>query len=390
MLLQVHRQLVVDDAVHQRADVGVAQLGLGLPLELGLRQLHGDHGGDALPHVLAGDLVALLDKAVLHAVGVEHTGQGRLEARLVHTALRRVDVVGKGHQRLVIAVVVLHGDLGSAVALRAGEVDDLLVEGRLVPVDKRDEFPDAALVAHGLRLLLAGPGIGDGDPQARVQKRLLPHTGVQRLIVVLQRVEHLAVGLERHRRAGVVRLAHDLHLLGDIAPGEAHLVDFSVLVDLHRQPFAEGVHHAGAHAVKAAGHLIAPAAELAAGVEHGEHHLQRGPARLGLDVHGDAAAVVGDGDGVAGVDGHSDVRAVARQRLVDGVVHDLIDQMVQSAGAGRADIHTGPLADGLQPLQHLNFRCVVLRVHHGSFHFCHVLFSFSLRPLQKRLGIQLR
>ena len=308
----------------------------------------------------------------------------------MHTALRRVDVVGEGHQRLVITVVVLHGDLSGAVALRAGEIDDLLVEGRLVAVDERDELPDAALVAHGLRLLLAGPCVGDGDPQPRVQKRLLPHTGVQRLIVVFQRVEHLPVGLERHRCAGMIRLAHHLHLLGDIAAGEAHLVDLAVLVYLHRHPLAQGVHHACAHAVQSAGDFIASAAELAAGVEHGEHHLQRGPACLGLDVHGDAAAVVGDGDGVAGVDGHGDVRAVARQRLVDGVVHDLIDQMVQSAGAGRADIHTGPLADGLQPLQHLNFRCVVLRVHHGSFHFCHVLFSFSLRPLQKRLGIQLR
>ena len=355
MLLQIHRQLVVDDAVHQRADMGVAQLGLGLALELSLRQLHGDHGGDALAHVLAGDLVALLDHAVLQAVGVEYAGQGRLEARLVHAAFRRMDIVGEGHQRLVVAVVILDGDLRRAVALGAGEIDDLLVERGLVPVDVGNELPDAALVAHGLRLLSAGPGIGDGDPQSRVQKRLLPHTGVQRLIVVLQCVEHLAVGLERHRCAGVVRLAHDLQLLGDIAPGEFHLIDFAVLVYLHRQPLAQSVHHAGAHAVEAAGDLIASAAELAAGVQHGEHHLQGGPARLGLDIHGNTAAVVGNGDGVTLVDGHGNVRAVAGQRLVDGVVHDLIYQVVQTAGAGGADIHTRPLPHSLQPLQYLYF-----------------------------------
>ena len=50
----------------------------------------------------------------------------------------------------------------------------------------------------------------------------------------------------------------------------------------------------GAHAVQAAGDLVAPAAELAAGVQDGKDHLQGGLAGLGLDVHGDAAAVVHD------------------------------------------------------------------------------------------------
>ena len=273
----------------------------------------------------------------------------------MHASLRRVDVVGEGHQRLVIAVVVLHGDLRRAVALGTGEIDDLLVEGGLVAVDIGDELPDAALVAHGLGLLSAGSCVADGDAQAGVQERLLPHTGVQRLVVVLQRVEHLRVGLEGHGGAGVVGVADDLHLLGDVPAGELHFVNFPVLVYLHRQPLAQGVDHAGAHAVQTAGDLVAAAAELAAGVQHGEHHLQRGTSRLRLHVHGDAAAVVGDGDGVAGVDGHGDIRAVPGQRLVDGVVHDLIDQMVQSAGAGGADIHTGALAHRLQALQHLYF-----------------------------------
>ena len=43
--------------------------------------------------------------------------------------------------------------------------------------------------------------------------------------------------------------------------------------------------------------------------------------------------------------------AVAGQRLVDRVVHDLPDQVVQAALAGRADVHAGPLADRLEALQ---------------------------------------
>src|SRR5699024_9373033 len=49
----------------------------------------------------------------------------------------------------------------------------------------------------------------------------------------------------------------------------------------------------------------------------------------------------GDVDGV-GVPGH---------RLVDGVVDDLPHEVVQTALAGGADVHAGPLADGLEPLE---------------------------------------
>ena len=187
------------------------------------------------------------------------------------------------------------------------------------------------------------------------------------LVVVLQRVKHLGVGLEGDGGAGVVGVADDLHLLRDVAAGKFHLVNVAVLVHLHLQPLRKGVYNGGAHAVKAAGDLVASAAELAAGVQHGVHHLQGRPPGLGLDVHGDAAPVVGNGDGVALVDGHGDVRAVPGQRLVDGVVHDLIDEMVQTRGGRGADVHARPLAHGLQTLQHLDLRGVIFRFHGNDF-----------------------
>ena len=368
MLLHVYRQLVGYDAVHQGADVGVTQLVLGLPLELGLRQLHGYHRRDALPAILAGDLVVpVLEHPIFGAVGVQHPGQRRLEAGFVHTAAGGVDVVGKGDQGLVVAVVILQGDLRRGVPLGAGEVDDLLVQGGLVAVEIGHILPYAPLVAHGLPLLAAGPGIGDGDAQPRIQKRLLPHTGVEDVIVIHQGVKYLRVRLEGDGGAGAVCVADNLHLLGDVAPGEFHLINVAVFVNLYLHPLRQGIHHRGAHAMKAAGDLIAPAAELAAGVKHGVNHLQGRPPGLGLDVHGDAASVIGNGDGIAGIDGHGDVRAVAGQGLVDGVVHDLVHQVVQARGGGRADVHTGPLTHGLQALQHLDLRGIIFRIHGDDF-----------------------
>lgn len=182
--------------------------------------------------------------------------------------------------------------------------------------------------------------------------------------------EHLGVGLKGDHGAPLFGIAGHGHLLGDLAPGEFHLIDLAVLVDLDLQPLAEGVDHAGAHAVEAAGHLVAAAAELTAGVEDGVDNLQGGPPGLGLDVHGDAAAVVGDGDDVALPDDDVDLVAVAGQGLVDGVVHDLIDQMVQAGGGSGADIHAGPLTDGLQALEDLDLRAAVFVL--DLFHVFHL------------------
>ena len=121
--------------------------------------------------------------------------------------------------------------------------------------------------------------------------------------------------------------------------------------------------------MQAAGDLVPAAAELAAGVEDGEHHLQGGLSGLGLDVHRDTASVVGDRDGIAGVDGHRNVGAVAGQSLIDGVVHDLIHQMVQAGLRGGADVHSRTLPHRLQPLQHLDLRAAIFMLHLGGVQF---------------------
>ena len=50
-----------------------------------------------------------------------------------------------------------------------------------------------------------------------------------------------------------------------------------------------------------------------------------------------------------------DAVGMARQGLVDGIVHDFIDHVMQArAVIGVADIHAGALAHGIQALQHLD------------------------------------
>ena len=86
-------------------------------------------------------------------------------------------------------------------------------------------------------------------------------------------------------------------------------------------------------------------------------------------VHRDATSVVLDGYGFVFIDGHFYVGAISCHRLVDGVVHGLIHQMVQSFLAYVADIHRRSLAHGFKSFEHLNvtggvIACVVLCISH--------------------------
>ncbi len=45
--------------------------------------------------------------------------------------------------------------------------------------------------------------------------------------------------------------------------------------------------------------------------------------------------------------------------FVDRVVDDLVDEVVQAARAGGADVHAGPLADRLEAFEDLDVLCVI-------------------------------
>jgi hypothetical protein len=106
--------------------------------------------------------------------------------------------------------------------------------------------------------------------------------------------------------------------------------------------------------VQTRGDLVAAAAELAAGVQHGHHHLEGRLLQLWLQVDRDATPVVGHGDRAVGVDHDLDAIAVTGQRLVDRVVDELVDHVVQAVHVGVADVHARPATNRLEALEDLD------------------------------------
>ena len=102
------------------------------------------------------------------------------------------------------------------------------------------------------------------------------------------------------------------------------------------------------------GYFVSAAAEFTAGMQDGVNNFYAGDALLGLNINRNTTAVIGNGNGIIGINGNGNFVAVAGQSLIYCIVYDLINQMVQAAGRGAADIHTGTTAYSFQTFQDLD------------------------------------
>ena len=246
MLLEVELEVLDEQLLHRGLDLGVAQLALGLPLELRLLHAHADDGREALAHVLAGEVGRVrVDELGLLRVVVDGAGEPCPEALEVLAAVDRVDAVGEGEGRLVEAAVVLEGDLHHVRVLRLLHVERLGLEHLAVVVQVAHEAADAALEVEGPVVLGVRLGPAD-DPEPLVQVRHLPEPREQRVPVEAGVAEHLRVGREGHERPGPERVglgdgARVHHVGGRLAPLVLLVVQPALAADLHAQVLGERV-----------------------------------------------------------------------------------------------------------------------------------------------------
>ena len=194
----------------------------------------------------------------------------------------------------------------------------------------------------------------------------------------------MRVRLEGHLGAPALGFAGVGQRRGGLAPFVALVIDLAVPADLHLQVFGQGVDHRDADAVEAAGDLVGPGVELAAGVQAGHDHFHRGQVLAGVQLHGNAPAVVLHRDAVVRMDLDLDVVAMPAHGLVDGVVHHLVDQVVQALHAGVADVHGRALPHRLQTFKDLNLCGAVFGLRRDLtfdiafvFRGCQSVYSFS-------------
>ena len=169
--------------------------------------------------------------------------------------------------------------------------------------------------------------------------------------------------------------------------------------DRQLKPGRKRVHNRDSDAVQAARNLVRVLVELSACMELGHDHFGRGDAFLRMDLGWNATAIILHGHGTVGVQRHRHIIGITCERLVDGVVDNLVDHVMEARAVVRiADIHTGTLADRIEPFQdldavgaigfrrHVHASCCFHKVHLITREFCgpaFLLFSVPKRILHR-------
>ena len=154
-------------------------------------------------------------------------------------------------------------------------------------------------------------------------------------------------------------------------------VNLSLLVDRDLQPFRERIYNGSAHSVKSAGHLIAPAAKFSACMKDGKYDFHRRNPGLVIDADRNTTAVVNNRDGIVFINRHIYRVTESCKCFVDGVIHNLINQMMKTTKRCASDVHTWSFADSFKPLQNLDLIGSIFLIYFCSHIFLLLSSSFT-------------
>ena len=167
VFLEKRPELLVQQGFHRAPHRGVAELGLGLALELRIGNLHAHHRHEPLPHVLSGERhLEVLQEVLLLGVLVYGPGERSAEPRKMGSPLDVVYVVGVAEDGFPVGVVVLKGHFHGGGIPLAPHVDRLGVKRLSVLVELLYEGDYPALVEK--LLLPVRPLVNQGDPKSPV------------------------------------------------------------------------------------------------------------------------------------------------------------------------------------------------------------------------------
>jgi hypothetical protein len=112
---------------------------------------------------------------------------------------------------------------------------------------------------------------------------------------------------------------------------------FAVNVGL--QPLTEGVDNTDANSMQPSCDFVRFVIKFSTSVKSGKNNLQGTYVSLFMEFNRNAPAVILDGTGAIGVDVDDYIVTITCEGLIDGIIQDLIDQMVQPIKAAVANIH---------------------------------------------------
>ena len=275
------------------------------------------------------------------------------------------NVVGEAVDILLEGIIPLHGHFhGNPVFAFAVEVEHP-VDRCLVGVQMLNKGSQATFVFKDF--VLARAFVGQTDSHATVQKCQLAKALGKDVVMEFD------VGKSFRRRDEMHLGARGIGFTNRRKRRVGNTVSVSLLVDLVVATDGQGkgggqcVHYRNPDAVQTTGHFVGVIVEFTTGVQHGHDNFCGGNAFLFMQIDRNSTAVILDRHRLVRVNNHTNLRAVARERFIDGVIHQLKDHVVQAGTIiGIPDVHAWPLSHRIQSFQDFDTGGIVVRFTHSE------------------------
>ena len=279
-------------------------------------------------------------------------GQRRAKARQMRAAIGIRDGIRKRQNLIVVTVIVLQHDIDKHFVTLPGNHDRFRMQHLLVFAQLLYELFDAVFVEKFLLLRRIAALVCQRNFEAGIKEGQFAQAGCQSLELKLGRDgEDRRIRQKRDERSGgflAFDFTDDRKFVGRFALGKSHVIDFAVPRYLYLEPFRKRVRAFCAHAMQAAGIFISALSKFSAGVQICQHQLDRRHFPFGMNIDGNAAAIVSHRDRSIDMNGHFDLRAKSRKMFVDGVIDDFVNQMMHPTLIRIADEHARPFPDCLE------------------------------------------
>ena len=203
------------------------------------------------------------------------------------------------------------------------------------------------------------------DLQSLCQKCHLAQSGLQSLEIILCHFKHGLIRQEAYRCTSLAwqtgsnyfqRIAHFSSLI-------SLTIDLTFTVNCNFQPVRQCIYNRCPNAMKSSGYFVSSTAEFSSRMKNSKYHLNCRFSSFMVDACRNSTSIIFHSDRIIHVDRDLDMSAISSQCLINGIIYDLIHQMVQSPEGSIINIHTRSFSDRLKSFQYLNLICSVFCTH---------------------------
>ena len=374
--------LISRDLTDSLGGILVIQFSLGLSLKPGIRMLDGNDSRHSVSDISAGKICILfLEDTDLAGIIIDHLSEDGLKPCKMRSAFRIINIVAESQDVFVELIDKLKRGFYRDLITHSLEIDNVR-DSFLGLIERTDKTDDpVGFMEHDLFSGLL-PSVRIFYREFRVEIGSLMHAALNvffpepRLLKdlrVRQKVDPCAgpSGLANHRQQAVFKFHNG------ISPLIFILIKKTAAANADGHSFRKSVYHGRSHSVEASAGLVRIVIKFSSGVKCCKHHALRAHTFF---MHSDrnASSVVLHCTGAVRLKDHLDRGAESGKMFIDGVVHDLIDQMIETPCGNAADIHAGPCPYSLKSLQHFDTGGVVIisiliQICHADFLFLVVL-----------------